>query len=111
MKALIAIALLATSAPVFAASAAGGNDADRRICTRVELQSGSRMSYRRICKTPSEWRQQLGADWRQHLTGRRSIEEDMQTLDAQSHPFAPADFRQGGSVRGQGGQGPSPSPQ
>lgn len=36
-----------------AGQAAGG---ERRICRRVETASGSRMSYRRVCRTAAEWR-------------------------------------------------------
>lgn len=39
------------------ASTAEETETERRICRRVETATGSRMSYRRLCKTAREWRE------------------------------------------------------
>lgn len=31
-------------------------DGERRICRRIETATGSRMSYRRVCRTAAQWR-------------------------------------------------------
>lgn len=31
-------------------------DGERRICRRVDTGLGSRMAYRRVCRTAAEWR-------------------------------------------------------
>ncbi|MEA3030621.1 MAG: hypothetical protein QOJ53_2382 [Sphingomonadales bacterium] len=91
MKALIVLALAATAGPAIAAGSADRDEAsatrDQRFCTRIERRSGSRMAYQRVCLTQAEWRERLGADWRQHLTGRPSIEEQLDSLEARTSPF------------------------
>ena len=42
--------------PEAAATEEGGEGENRRICRRVEIASGSRMSYRRLCMTARQWR-------------------------------------------------------
>ena len=85
MKTLIAVALVATSAPVFAESLEKASASrERRHCTQVSVRAGSRLSGRRICRTAAEWREALGADWRQHLAGARSVEEEVQELEVRS---------------------------
>lgn len=94
MKSLIIVALLATSAPAFAADSASGNQAgasrDRRVCTRVDRRGGSRVAQQRVCLTASEWRERLGADWRQNLAGLRSYEEDMDAILTRNQRFETA---------------------
>lgn len=34
-----------------------GADGERRVCRRVETGSQSRMTTRRVCRTPEEWRE------------------------------------------------------
>jgi len=93
MKALMAIALIATSTSAFAVGAdeeetrkAGS---DRRICTRVEQRnSSSRLTTRRICATEAEWRERLGPDWRQQLAGRDTVEDDIDAVDARTRAFS-----------------------
>ena len=34
-------------------------DSERRICRRVETATGSRMNYRRVCRTAAEWRETM----------------------------------------------------
>ena len=89
MKTLIAVALVATSFPVYAAATTreDGNAArERRVCTEVTTaRAGSRMGPRRICRTPEQWREALGPDWRQHISGR-SVQEDYDALQVRSSP-------------------------
>jgi hypothetical protein len=80
MKAfVVAISALLLASPGFAQSMSGGvmsgsgaplsersddtadnisasNDGEPRICRRVETGSSSRMSTRRLCLTPAQWR-------------------------------------------------------
>ena len=111
MKLLVAVALVATSLPVLAttASARDGESAsgERRHCTNVTVRAGSRMSGRRICKTPSEWRQVLGADWRQRLAGYTGTQDDYEALQARGS--ASYDGSGGIAPTGTGHQG-SPDP-
>ena len=86
MKVIIAVALVATSLPVHAATAAapGSNAQERRVCTQVAgSRAGSRMTPRRICRTAAQWQEALGPDWRQHLTGR-NLQDDMEALQARA---------------------------
>ncbi|HYD12261.1 MAG TPA: hypothetical protein VEC11_05390 [Allosphingosinicella sp.] len=91
MKMLVAVALVATSFPVVttAAAAAGGNDSsanERRVCTQpARARAGSRMSPRRVCRTEAQWRDALGPDWRQLLSGR-TLEGDQDLLGQRSSP-------------------------
>ena len=45
-----------TETPEGVSDTAGGEGESRRICRRVEIASGSRMSYRRMCMTARQWR-------------------------------------------------------
>jgi hypothetical protein len=109
MKMLIAVALVATSFPVLAtaASAREGDSAsrERRVCTQVSsARAGSRMSARRVCRTAAEWREALGPDWRQHLSGFTGLQDD---YDAVRQRSAPEDLNQGIQPQSSRG-GPSP---
>ena len=42
--------------PEGASNTEGGEGENRRICRRVEIASGSRMSFRRMCMTARQWR-------------------------------------------------------
>jgi hypothetical protein len=86
MKMLIAVALAATSIPAFTTTALArdGASTERRVCTQVTIRAGSRMSGRRICRTPSEWRESLGADWRQHLAGYTGTQDEYDAVAARS---------------------------
>lgn len=91
MKALIASALIVTSVPVLAAVASDDQSAksqrDRRVCTRIERQAGSRLSTTRVCLTESEWRDRLGPDWRQRLAGN-SPEDDYDAVGVRTRVFS-----------------------
>jgi len=83
MKALLAIAIVMTSSTAFAAAEAQTEAAsarERKVCTRIERRSQSRVPARRICLTPSEWRDRLGPDWRQNLAGGNSAEDDLEAI-------------------------------
>lgn len=83
MKLLFAVALVATSLPSVAAAAVGRSDtatSDRRHCTQITMRAGSRLSGRRVCRTPSEWREALGADWRQRLAGYSGTQDDADAM-------------------------------
>ena len=86
MKALIAIALVATSTPVIAFAAADGNGAsqarEQRVCTRLPARAGSR-SAQRICLTEAQWAARVGPDWRQVISGRL-IEDDLEMVGART---------------------------
>jgi len=63
MKALVAVALVLTSAPVVAAFAADSQEPaadtpkqERQICRRVETASETRVARRRVCMTAAQWR-------------------------------------------------------
>src|SRR5438105_158936 len=90
MKKLAAVALIATSifsTPALAAGSDARASADRRICTQVaSARAGSRMSARRVCRTSEQWREALGPDWRQHLTGARGIQDDYEAMAARMSP-------------------------
>ena len=90
MKTLIAFALLATSIPFTTAAASGNDDrasSDRRVCTQIATaRAGSRMSARRICRTPAQWREALGPDWRQHLAGAPGLQDDYDSMTARMAP-------------------------
>jgi len=94
MRALTAAALLITSAPALAfagsAVASGADDAERqrRVCTRIERYGGSRISHQRVCLTEAQWRERLGPDWRQQLTGRNP-EDDFEGLDSRTRMWRP----------------------
>lgn len=45
-------------APEGAAESGSNEDGERRICRRVETDTSSRMTTRRVCLTAREWRQQ-----------------------------------------------------
>jgi hypothetical protein len=81
MKALIAIALFATSAPVLAAAAgentgAGQPKQERMICRRIEALSGSHVSRTRICHTAAQWRAMRDS----------SVDDQMDAMSAISSP-------------------------
>jgi hypothetical protein len=109
MKMLI-VALVATSIPAFttAALAREGASSERRVCTQVTVRAGSRMSGRRICHTPSEWREALGSDWRQRLAGYTGTQDDFDALATR----APNSWDGSGGIRpdpnAPGARGPSP---
>jgi len=42
--------------PESTGSGDASTDGERRICRRIETYSGSRMAYRRVCRTADEWR-------------------------------------------------------
>jgi hypothetical protein len=86
MKMLSVVALVATSIPAFttAALAREGASSERRVCTQVTIRAGSRMSGRRLCHTPSEWREALGPDWRQRLSRRTGTQDDFDSLAARA---------------------------
>jgi hypothetical protein len=48
------------------------------------------MAYQRVCLTAAEWRERLGADWRQNLSGRPSVEDQLNDLDARSSAYEQA---------------------
>lgn len=83
MKALIIIAIAATSVPAFAAGSSDDDGAsrERRVCTQPAVRGGSRMT-RRTCRTPAEWRERLGPDWRQHLAGASGLQDDYDAMQA-----------------------------
>ncbi len=87
MKLLVAIALCATSFPVLATPASAASDSSanaRRVCTQLsQARAGSRMGPRRVCRTEAQWRDALGPDWRQLLSGR-TLEDDQDTLAQRS---------------------------
>ncbi len=76
MKKIVLVSLIAMSA---IPGAAGATDTprERQFCTRIETRSGSHMAYRRVCRTAEQWRQALGADWRQHISGARDVQNTM----------------------------------
>jgi hypothetical protein len=88
MKLIFAFALVATCVPGVAAASERTDSAsnERRVCTQVTLRAGSRMSGRRVCRTPSEWREALGPDWRQHLAGYSGLQDDYDALRARAAP-------------------------
>lgn len=91
MKVVVALAVLMAAAPAVAESSSDDESArserQRRVCTRIERYSGSRMSFQRVCMTEAEWRERLGPDWRQRLAGR-SPEDDLGGLDGRSRDFS-----------------------
>ena len=64
MRALIAFALLATSATPLAAQETSGVNAqgtdERKICRRIGNSSSTRISRLRVCLTPQQWRERRG---------------------------------------------------
>jgi hypothetical protein len=91
MKALIVLALAATAGPAIAAGSGDRDEASsarqQRHCTRIQTRSGSRMAYQRVCLTAAEWRERLGPDWRQGLSGRPSVDEQLDELAVRSSTF------------------------
>ena len=88
MRTLLAVALAATSIPVFttAALAREGASAERRVCTQLTVRAGSHLSGRRVCRTPTEWREALGPDWRQRLAGYDNLQSQYDSLAARASP-------------------------
>jgi hypothetical protein len=90
MKKIVLAAFIAMSISTTPALAAGNDDrasGDRRICTQVaSARAGSRMSARRVCRTSEQWRDALGPDWRQHLTGARSTQDEYEAMAARMSP-------------------------
>jgi hypothetical protein len=88
MKSLVALALVASSAPVLATPSASPEEAsparDHRICTRIQRRGATRMARQRICLTAAEWRERYGADWRQNLGGAPLPEDAMDDLDTRT---------------------------
>ena len=103
MKMLIAVALVATSVSIVTttASAREGASSERRVCTQVTVRAGSRMSGRRICRTPTEWREALGSDWRQRLAGYTGTQDDYDAMATR----APTSWDGTGGVRPQSSHG------
>jgi hypothetical protein len=112
MKAHTIVLLVAAAASTPAFADPDPNDSlvvrgERGICTRVQLRGASRIAYQRICRTPTEWRERLGPDWRQVLAGH-SPEDGLDTVDLQNRdslestvPFGQRDFgRPGGGTTG-----------
>jgi hypothetical protein len=90
MKALIAIALVATSVPALAAAEEGqtaSSSREKKLCTRVERRGGSRIALSRVCLTAAEWRERLGPDWREHMSGTPSVEEQMADVETKTRHF------------------------
>lgn len=85
MSALIAFSFLAAAAelPSGADQAQAAAPSERKLCTRIEHRSGSRMGHRRVCLTAREWRDRLGPDWRQSVAGA-TPEDDYETVDTRS---------------------------
>jgi hypothetical protein len=121
MNAAAAVALLMPSAPLGAAGIADEPSArserqaeqridvtGRRICTRIERYGGSRISHARVCLTADEWRERLGADWRQQLAGRNSPQDDLEAVDARARTWSNID---GGGISTTGGGGNNRPPQ
>ena len=94
MKAILAVAVLVTSAPAVAVAAADEDSArpqrERRVCTQVQRYGGSRVAYQRVCLTEAEWRERLGPDWRQRLAGR-SPDDDLDGVDARTREWSNVD--------------------
>ena len=44
------------------------------------------MGYRRVCKTASQWRQALGPDWRQSVSGARGVQDEVEAMSARMSP-------------------------
>lgn len=92
MRALVVLAVIATSMPALAAMSQEGESAkaprDRKVCTRIQQRGASRLPSRRVCLTEAEWRQRLGADWRLALRGGagRSVEDDTNRLSVITRP-------------------------
>ena len=81
MKALLATAFLATSAPAFAAQESNvtvTGPQEPKICRRVgpSNSSATRISHRRVCLTQQQWRERAG--------GTNNTEEAADTLDVQN---------------------------
>ncbi|MEA3030620.1 MAG: hypothetical protein QOG13_1945 [Sphingomonadales bacterium] len=85
MKSLVALALVATSAPALATPSTSTDEAsparERRVCTRIQRRGASRLARQRVCLTATEWRQRFGADWRQNMGGAPLPEDAMDDLD------------------------------
>lgn len=109
MKTLIAFAVLSAAAPAIAAAddeaESAGSESQRRVCTRVERYGGSRLSFTRVCLTEQEWRERLGADWRQRLAGRNVTQDDLDNVEARSRDWSNIDS-EGLSPTGAGRQVP-----
>ena len=108
MKPIIAFALVVTCVPGVATALGRTENVsnERRVCTQVTLRAGSRMSGRRVCRTPSEWREALGPDWRQHLAGFTGLQDDYDALRVRAAPEdinAGIQPRAGGIGAGRGG--------
>ena len=90
MKKVVLAALIAMSVSSTPALGGGNDDRasdDRRVCTQVATaRAGSRMTARRICRTPAQWREALGPDWRQHLGGARGLQDDYDAMTARMSP-------------------------
>ena len=76
MKKIVLVALIAMSA-IPGTAGAVDTSRERQYCTRIETRSGSHMGYRRVCRTAEQWRQALGPDWRQHVSGARDVQDTM----------------------------------
>ena len=102
MKMIVSIALVVTAFPALAAAAGRPEVAsnEHRVCTQITIRAGSRMSGRRVCRTPTQWREALGPDWRQHLAGFTGLQDDYEALRVRT---APEDMNPG--IQGQPGGG------
>lgn len=98
MKAVLAVAIAVTGAPLIAAPSADDQassaSSGRKVCTRVERRGGSRLAYQRVCLTEAQWRERFGPDWRIRLSGRNP-EEDVEAADLRSRD-APTSTYTGG---------------
>lgn len=105
MKALIAIAMAATSMPAVAA-ASGSEQAEapreRKVCTQIQRRSQSRVPARRVCLTATQWQDRYGPDWRQVLSGNTTPEDDYDAADVRSrvHSTMPTHGMGGSSSTG-----------
>jgi hypothetical protein len=103
MKMLIVIALAATSLPFVATAAAAPDGAprERSVCTQLTLRAGSHLSGRRICRTPTQWREALGPDWRQRLAGASGAQDEYEAMQTRS----PSSYDGSGGVTPQQSRG------
>lgn len=93
IKTFVVLAVVIAGMPLAAAAAdesdsSARSEGQRRVCTRIERYSGSRMSFQRVCLTEAEWRDRLGPDWRQRLAGHNNPQEDLESVDGRTRVFS-----------------------
>ncbi|HYD12260.1 MAG TPA: hypothetical protein VEC11_05385 [Allosphingosinicella sp.] len=107
MKTISSVALVVTCIAAFpvSAGAMGRPEAspERRHCTQLSAaRAASRLPPRRMCRTPAQWTELLGPEWRRRLEAN-DIQADIEAMQSRMTPddaaHGPAPWRSYGRAK------------